>query len=888
MRYIFILLFLVVSNKHYGQNITALVGKVVDNKNDPVERANVILSGGPSITDNIISYTFTDYNGEFHLQLDTTLSDSYLFVSSIGKVVYKSKISDSIDYNSPFLQIILDDKDFLIEEVTINKKRLPYSIKKDTISYDVNSYIDAKDINVEDLLKKLPGVIVTKQGDIFFKGKMISRVFINNMDVFDKNIKIASRNIGAELIDTIQIIENFTENVLLKEFDEDKESVINLKFRKGLTSVFTKIQPGVGSRARLNSQINLYALNNKSGNVFLLNHNNTGETINMIGISDKSDDNMHKLENLPPVDIFSYNYRGLDFLNDLGNFNKLTLGNYNFNHRLNKKQSLKGSFQGYWDINDFTDYQKINYTFPQDPFSYSFTSDIRKRNRHGEMDLQYSNSLKENSNLTSTIKFTSGNESNSFMENVSLENSQANLEGNNDGRLTEFYSSLDYTLSIDKSKILLINSSLALNQHPQNLELINREYEKNALYSVDSTSQISNTNMIFFSGAVNYLLKNNRLNNTLKLTGGFTYLRQNLKTELQDELLQSHLLTNNIGFNKTKLFVAGKYKHSFPIFKLAFELRPVLMNLSDDLMEENESSVSTNHLFLETFFSLSKKKLNYNALLYYGLDYSQSKIQDITSEFYIKAPRVYYKGGDMFLIKSHRILVNYTYFNLFQSTTFFFNALYNYQTPGTGTNILIEDEFKFYKTIQTPSDNALFINTRLDKFIPLINSKLSLSYNLSSLSLYKQINELPFQEFQNFSHTYGSKLVTNFENPFNMELGLNYSTHHYSEENEQNRTNSIHGEIGIRLDYSQRFMSLLNTNFYQYEKNSKLFTFLDFSTKYALNKPNASVEFVVRNILNTKRITQSTLSEYSKSTIESVVQPFYILFKISFYIPNQN
>ena len=153
----FIVLFLLVFS--YSNAQKKAVGIIRNSSNLFVSNVSII---GKDST-NIISYTFSDENGKYSIDLKDKIT--MLTYSSLG---YKSKdvlidvkeIRDTLKVN-----IILEEAPFDLEEVIISEK-IPLRQKKDTIVFDAKFYSKGTEEVVEDLLKNIPGLNIDQSGTI--------------------------------------------------------------------------------------------------------------------------------------------------------------------------------------------------------------------------------------------------------------------------------------------------------------------------------------------------------------------------------------------------------------------------------------------------------------------------------------------------------------------------------------------------------------------------------------------------------------------------------------------------------------------------------------------------------------------------------------------------
>ena len=94
-----------------------------------------------------------------------------------------------------------------LQEVIVSTP--PIQVKEDTVEYKADSFKVKPNSMVEDLLKKLPGVTVDKNGDITAQGKKVTRVKVNGKDFFGGDAKTATRELPADIIDKVQVVDDY-------------------------------------------------------------------------------------------------------------------------------------------------------------------------------------------------------------------------------------------------------------------------------------------------------------------------------------------------------------------------------------------------------------------------------------------------------------------------------------------------------------------------------------------------------------------------------------------------------------------------------------------------------------------------------------------------------
>ncbi len=196
----------------------------------------------------------------------------------ISHVGYK-KFADKFDFtnadeNEINNDIVMTSGNNMLETVTVESSKI--SIKEDTISYRIDSTMYRKNDNVEQVLKQLPGVEVDKDGKVTAQGKEVTKVKVNGKEFFGGDVKTATRQINADMVDKIQIVDDYGDQAAftgVKDGDPTKTLNIQLKKDKNKTS-FGNSTVGIGTEKRYLGSVSLSFFNNAQQISFTGNLNN--------------------------------------------------------------------------------------------------------------------------------------------------------------------------------------------------------------------------------------------------------------------------------------------------------------------------------------------------------------------------------------------------------------------------------------------------------------------------------------------------------------------------------------------------------------------------------------------------------------------------------------
>ncbi|MBE9576113.1 carboxypeptidase-like regulatory domain-containing protein [Flavobacterium proteolyticum] len=274
MKKIFFILIMALTSSAFSQNIR-FEGTVKDTTGVGLEMANIMAVNQQ--TKAMDAYAITNEAGKFILTLKSNTTYT-LKVSYIGFQTFeKSVTTGTTTMNYP---VVLKEGTQLNEVEIVQE--MPVSVSGDTIIYNSDSFTNGTERKLEDVLKKLPGVEVNKDGEIEVEGKKVQKVMVEGKDFFDGDTKLATKNIPADALDKIQVLRNYNEVSNLKGLENNEESIaLNIKLKEGKKNFwFGDMTAGIGvgmDDARYIVNPKLFYYNPKYSLNVIGNVNNIGE-----------------------------------------------------------------------------------------------------------------------------------------------------------------------------------------------------------------------------------------------------------------------------------------------------------------------------------------------------------------------------------------------------------------------------------------------------------------------------------------------------------------------------------------------------------------------------------------------------------------------------------
>jgi hypothetical protein len=240
MKKIVLLLIMALSTSAFSQNIR-FEGTVKDTTGVGLEMANIMAINQQ--TKAMDAYAITNETGKFILNLKANTAYT-LKVSYIGFQTFEKAVTtQTTNINYP---VVLKEGTQLREVEVVHV--MPVTVSGDTIIYNSDSFTNGTERKLEDVLKKLPGVEVNKDGEIEVEGKKVQKVMVEGKDFFDGDTKLATKNIPADALDKIQVLRNYNEVSNLKGLENNEESIaINIKLKEGKKNFwFGDMSAGIG------------------------------------------------------------------------------------------------------------------------------------------------------------------------------------------------------------------------------------------------------------------------------------------------------------------------------------------------------------------------------------------------------------------------------------------------------------------------------------------------------------------------------------------------------------------------------------------------------------------------------------------------------------------
>lgn len=230
-----------------AQNLS-VSGKILDQAGvEPLIGVNVVLLKMADSTQ--VTGTTTDVDGNFVFP-DIPRGMYLLRATYVGFQTFEQRVP-VFQPNQILDPIKMEATTLQLQGVTIEGTQTRAQQKGDTTEYNAGAFKVNPDANVEDLVRKMPGVTV-EGGTVKAQGEDVKRVTIDGREFFGDDATMAMRNLPAEVIDKIQVFDRQSDQAQFTGFnDGNTEKALNIITRSGMKKIeFGKFYGGYGTDER--------------------------------------------------------------------------------------------------------------------------------------------------------------------------------------------------------------------------------------------------------------------------------------------------------------------------------------------------------------------------------------------------------------------------------------------------------------------------------------------------------------------------------------------------------------------------------------------------------------------------------------------------------------
>jgi hypothetical protein len=751
---------------------------------------------------SLVTFTMTNSQGGFTLS-NIPFGDYRLLVTHVSyhNVNKYFEISDSkkeIDLST----IELSDKNKVLEEVVVLSEAPPVTLIGDTVQYNAGSFKTKPNAVVEDLLKKMPGIQVEKDGTVKAQGQEVKKVLVDGKEFFGNDPKIATKNLPADAVDKVQVYDKQSDMAQLTGFDDGQsEKTINLKLKKDKKKgVFGKINAGGGTDDRYQGRFNVNSFKGaRQMSVIGMGNNTNAEGFSFMDILNFSG-GMSQLGGMSSGGNININVSG-DGINGLlggGNNNAINTswaGGANYNNIIGTKMEVQSNYF-YNRYNPVTD-QKLSrqYILPDSTYFYNQNSRTNNLSYSHRFNLTYDYLVDSMHSLKFTPSLSwqkSKNRSFSDYETLSEE-----LLRSNKGFSDNFSAGDGYNFSgtllfrkkfNKKGRTFSVSLGSTLNENDGNGELVSvtQFYKAGNLVKTDSINQRSTTESevksynaravytepVFKRSLLEFSISKNESHSLSdKIT--HDYDRNSGKYDLVNPLLTNNY-ENVYGTTTAGIRIRTqkkKYNYSFGVTWQNADLEGTIKTgIKDSVISKSFYNLLPNARFQYNFTRFKNLVVDYRASTNQPSVSQLQPVPDISNPLNIKLG-----NPDLKQEYTHRVNVNYTGMNPFRNKSFFWFSSYSF-TNNRIVNYDVIDSFG-RKTTKPVNVNGVYnLSNDISVGWPLrfMNANLNFNSGVGYSKTIQFINTVR-NDIYNFRIDPNLEISKSFKDKLDLTIGAGFT-----------------------------------------------------------------------------------------------------------------
>lgn len=280
MKYLYTILLvaactLLATNDILAQNYN-IRGTVHDDTDSPLPGGTVVAMEASDST--LVSFGTTRKDGEFQLRR-VPAGDYIVKITFVGFKVHVQKVTvETSDINIGMVK--MEEAIAELGELVVTEERIPIIVKADTVVYDASAFKVRAYANVEELLQRLPGIEVERDGTIIAQGEEVQKVLVDGKEFFGDDPKIATKNLQAQAIKKVEVFDKKSDVAEFTGVDDGNEQkTINLQLKDEFKAgYFGSVEGGVGPDQHYDGRVNINRFNETTQLALLGNGTDVGSS----------------------------------------------------------------------------------------------------------------------------------------------------------------------------------------------------------------------------------------------------------------------------------------------------------------------------------------------------------------------------------------------------------------------------------------------------------------------------------------------------------------------------------------------------------------------------------------------------------------------------------
>jgi hypothetical protein len=865
----------------------SIKGTVTDSLGKGISFATVNLKSG----NLILAYATTNDKGAYTLAVPTG-SDKVNLQLAVSCVGFKKATVKVEGLASPY-NFKLSAASNQLKTVTIKDNSPRLRAHGDTLDYKVSDFASPQDRVIGDVIKKLPGVTVAKDGTISYNGKAISNFYIGGDNLTDDKYNIATGSIPQGVVDKVQVLDNHQPIKMLKDKVVSEDVAMNITIKKDAKLQLVGQETlGAGLPDKYYADINAMMFKDKYKAINYLKVNNTNFDVAGDLVAHNNSSYLSRLDNDKPATVLSLGTAGdPDLPRNRYLFNQAGIINLNNLVNLKKDVQLKANLSYLHDTQKQTYTKFSEFYLPTDTIRYAEVQKNKYRPdyMHSQLSLNinkdkfylYDNFVADYSKSTGySALVTNGTPVNQVFKD----------------NLMDISNEFNYMKTFKKNDIIELYSYLNRSTEPEQRVIdpgLNPDIFNNGV-AYKQLTQTADIPTWFTNNYVGYKIPGNNVTQTYR--AGFSLQSQTLKSDLSLNQLNnsSNLVAdsalNNLNWQRRKIYAEAGYDIPGSILKVNISLPVNYLNI-----HYNDGYYGLNKSLDRLYFN-PRLYVKYQSGVenYFSAGYSFrndiGSIQDVYNGYILKNYRsLYANNADLTERKTQSANLGFNFRRAIQLFFFSINASYMHQNANNIASSVLTNNIQ--QRIVLPYDNNIdswSLAGNISKYAFSLRTTFSAGLAVQTTKLNQILNNiiLPYNTVSK-TLNFGADTKVSSKVNFSYKAGYDQTTSKSSAVTSTSKFERLIQQASVNYNPTDNlFFAISGDHYYthQQQSNDLKYMFADASLRYKFKKTKMDVELSAQNLFNTKTYSALYLSANSFTQSTYNIPGRFLLMKVTFNI----
>jgi hypothetical protein len=886
--YIFTFLLGLFTISFYGQSYE-ISGVVTDNLTNTLPYTNILAK--PISSEIEMAFAITDEQGRYKLELKKnelyTVTVSYLGFQPVN---FEIKLTENVIKN-----IQLQPATNQLEEVIVIQKQ-PVIVKQDTIVYNTKVFTTGTERKLKQILKKLPGVEVDKNGSVTVLGKKVTKLLVDGKTFFGGGTKLGVENIPANAVDAVEVLDNYNEVTFLKDLSDSDKLAMNIILKKDKKQfAFGDIEAGAGSDEHYLVHPNLFYYSPKTNVNFIADINDIG--VKSFTLQDylNFEGGMGKLFSDPSSYFRLSNNEFAGFLQ-----NQDFIASQNKFGAFNITQTISNKI----DLSSYVIFSNTKYTTRNETTNQFIAQDIQTTENRlakgsandtfvmAKVSLDYLPSTSDDISYSGFFKSAMNAHKNTIETSTPITTNNINTFINTDAVTIKQNAEWHKKLSRKHTTSLTVNY-LYDKSEPTTNWITDLPILQGLIPLVDDTNfdinqikelQINKLDILFR----HYWVLNN--SNHIYTTIGNHYLYENYKTDEFQQLTNGTVnnfnasgFGNDLDFqiNDFYLGIQHKFRAGIVTVKSGISAHQYTWQVNQSTRIKNDKIIWLPNFITKIDFSRSEH-LNFR----YNLKSSFADGTKYANQFQLVRYNAVSRGNETLENELyHTARLWYTKFSLYRGIIMSGSVSFNKKVKSIRNQIQLQGIDRFSSPVLTNNPETTWsFNTNLRKRLGKLSVKLK--SNLKFSDYLQEVNSLTSKN-KSSTQGFGVELSTNFKKLPNIEIGYNRSFSKFLSASTTSNFSNEEPYFSIDYDFLKGFILSADYSRNNYRDNigqKNRYEIANASLFYQKEDSAWGFKISGTNILGVDFKNRNSFSDFIISDSKTFILPRIWLFTITYKI----